>query len=103
MKRLVSKKLYDIKNERVWRIVNVDDNYTHSQYVIKVETTMRPNSKYAPQSKVVEFNLYREKQNKDIGYRLYDKCSPYMIVEKKELSTLNNFIQVLEQRLQGII
>ena len=106
--KLLSKKLYDLKNERIWQVVKVEDDYKNEQYIIQVESKTRVNSIYAPQTKTVFFQLYRTKHETlltlpDDAYRLYDRCSPYMLVYKTDLTTINNFIRVLEKRLEGII
>jgi hypothetical protein len=110
--KLQGKKLYDIKHERVWRITNVDKVlevyslaiYNTPKYIIYVEAMVTyKNSIYAPHTKQFQFELHTKKMENEKGYRLYDKLSPYMIVSKNELSTMNKFIKVLENRIETII
>ena len=102
--KLQGKKLYDIKHERVWRITKVGQGYNVEKYIIDVESMVTyKNSIYAPHTKQFQFELHTKKMDNEKGYRLYDKLTPYMIVSKNELSTMNKFIQVLEKRIETII
>lgn len=110
--KLQGKKLYDIKHERVWRITKVDKvlevyslaAHNIPKYIIDVEViTTYKHSIYAPQTKQFQFELNARKMENEPGYRLYDRLSPYMIVSKNELSTMDMFIKVLEKRIETII
>ena len=101
--KLTGKKLYDIKHERVWLIASVKPDVDNTKYFINVASLSRPNSLYAPHTKYIEMTLIRSKQLKENGYRLYDKCSPYIVLDINDIRDPINFMIALENRIQTII